>query len=117
MRKFGAKPSVGAPKKRSASPSIGPNVSVSFRVSAMIDSLCPLPSLPRERGGKGGLASFAIGRRETPMAAPDAPPLAEEGRDGGVVLRMCPCIRRHVGDVAVAYPPLPAYPLPQSPPP
>ncbi len=37
------------------------------------------------------------------MAAPDAPPLAEEGRDGVVVLRMCPCIRRHVGDVAVAY--------------
>jgi hypothetical protein len=35
------------------------------------------------------------------MAAPY--PLAGEGREGVVIMRMCPGIRRHVGDVAVAY--------------
>src|SRR5258708_5403267 len=81
---------------------MGPNVSVSMRVSAMIDSLCPF--LPSPLAGVGrGLASFAIGRRETPMPPPFPPPLAREGREGAVVMRMGPGIRRHIGDVAVAY--------------
>src|SRR5258708_18891911 len=81
---------------------MGPNVSVSMRVSAMIDSLCPFLPSPA-RGVGRGLASFAIGRRDGRMAARYPPPLDGEGREGVVLMRMCSGIRRHVCDMAVAY--------------
>jgi hypothetical protein len=37
------------------------------------------------------------------MAAPDSPRLAGDGREGVVIMRMVPDIRRHIGDVAMAY--------------